>query len=468
MEKRRFFILSGLLLLLPFLGFGQEASNTPLQELIQKALQQNRELENLRLGYHKTQIQKKQAWGTFIPKISVNGGYSYANLNVYDIPTPEALLGLGGTIGSLIPILPPQLGGMLEAMLGQMGPMPETLGASINDMNIWNAGINARMVLFSGLKVTYLSKALDHKMMAEQFMVSRHQGEVMKEVSDYYDKLGMIQASALVLEDGRKLLDKQRKRAEAAMANGLITKYDFQKIEIAALDLDTREVELEGNRALVLHRLHQLTGEDMATLKLMKVDLKVWVDVNGENGIGARPELAALEQVVKAREYQVKSTISGYLPKAMAFGTQQYIKIEDVATIDPLNMVGVGVTWELFDGFHTAHERQRAKIDRQIAQNQLDDARDLMGLALEKTKVDYEVNSGKIEVLQKKSEKAQLGLQIRSKEYGEGLATVNELLEALTDLQKTEMELNQAIYAQRRAGIALLEATGNLHLENIQ
>ncbi len=446
-----------------------------LQDLISKALHQNREVQNLQLGYHKTEIQKKMAWGTFIPKVSLNGGYAYAGLNVHDIQTPQSILGmgqnLGGMLGGLAPVIAagnPALGAMLPELIGKLPEIPSSFGLTSNDMNIWNAGISAKMVLFSGLKVTYLSKALDHKIAAERLMVKRQEGQVIKEVTDYYDKLGLISASEQVLNDARKLLDKEKTRAQKAKANGLITRYDLQKIEIASLDLDTKDIELSGNKQLVLTRLEQLTGEPAEAIAMHHVVLTPWVQVSTGNDINHRPEVAALKESVAARSYQQKATISGYLPKAMAFGTSQYINMKDMAVVDPASMVGVAVTWEIFDGFHTAHERQIAKIDHTIAVNKLEDATSLLALSLEKTKVDFQVNSSKIAVLQQKVEKANLGLEIRSKEYAEGLATVNQLLEAITDLQQTKMALNKVIYDQRRAGVSLLEATGDLQLENIQ
>jgi len=58
-------------------------------------------------------------------------------------------------------------------------------------------------------------------------------------------------------------------------------------------------------------------------------------------------------------------------------------------------------------------------------------------------------------------------LDISRKEYQNGLSTITELMASETEFQKASLEYQQAVYNQRLSTLQLLEATGNLTLEQI-
>lgn len=107
-------------------------------------------------------------------------------------------------------------------------------------------------------------------------------------------------------------------------------------------------------------------------------------------------------------------------------------------------------------------EYQKARIDEDIAQNELKNANKLFNLALEKSKNDAELSAELIKVAYKRVSTAQKGLELITRQYQLGLSTITDRLAAEADLQKAQLDLLQSIYNQRVAALAVLEANGKL------
>jgi len=130
--------------------------------------------------------------------------------------------------------------------------------------------------------------------------------------------------------------------------------------------------------------------------------------------------------------------------------------------------VGVGVKWNIFDGGQSCRDRQKAKLDGEIARNNYNNTVSLLNLNLERAQTDVEVAAQLIVVAQKRKATANKNLEICTKQYRLGISNITERLAAETDVQSAQLGLYQAIYNQRRAALNLLEATGDLKVENIK
>jgi outer membrane protein TolC len=83
-----------------------------------------------------------------------------------------------------------------------------------------------------------------------------------------------------VLDQGKKRLNINKKTAEKALGYGLITPYDFKKIELAQATLDSKMVEYEGKKELLITQMHILTGIDRDRIALINPNLEklsIWM-----------------------------------------------------------------------------------------------------------------------------------------------------------------------------------------------
>lgn len=418
--------------------------------LVQRAIDKSYSVSNSKMEVSKTQIERTIVRNVFLPKISVSGEYAFA----------KAKINADYTIPNLISVLPYD------------GQYSSTF--NLDGVHIFDAGVSGSWVLFTGFKATYGMKALQHKANAQTEMIKVEESKVIKETVLFFDRLAVIRQGERVLELSSKRLDEERKVAERALEQGLITSFELRKIKIASLKLESKQIELRGQKSIVLIRLNQLTGVEIPKLELLNLDFKEWEFVSGKSTAENRPEIAALQEKVVANNYKLKSTYSGYLPKVVAMGTHRYSKITENRTggikaeMYPTNIIGIGLRWELFDGFHTHHEASKAKLELQQANNDLDNAKELLNVYFSKAYVDYNVAKEQVALKNEIKGEANHYLKISIKEYHEGLIKVSDRLEAETDLQISELEYLQTILDQRQKTLDLLEATGELNIDSFK
>ena len=321
------------------------------------------------------------------------------------------------------------------------------------------------MVLFSGYKAPLLSKAALHKEKATTFMIEKETSNIIVDVIENFDHLALLDQSQIVLDESDKRLDEETAFAVKAYKNGLISSYDLSKIEIAKQELKAKVIDVNSKRKLVVAKLYQLTSVSKDSLMNIHPQLVIYNPSNG-NTIDERPELKALNEVMIANNYKMKSDVASYMPNVYAFGKRELYK-EDLSVLDPLWYVGVGLKWNIFDGLQNYREMQKSKIDEKIAKNNYDDAYSLLQLNLDKSKYELEETNQLINVAVEKKNTAVKGLEISIRQYELGLGSITERLAAETDYQNSCLEYLQAIYNQRIATLKLMDASASLSIDKI-
>jgi len=463
------------LILLLFLGitsiYSQESTTgVDLKYVLDAALNYNKSLKNSELEIEKSKEIKKSMYHTYIPTLEVGGRYAYTagQLNVdtesFPITTP------GFTIPPIIPGIP-------SVAIPGMNLTVPGLDQSIDFTgNVWMGGLTAKWTLFTGLKVPYLSKAMTHKIEAQKLMYAQEEVDLITEVSQYYDKIALLEQTRIVLETQNKRLLKEAQVAKKALEQGLITNHEYQKIEIAQLKLASKQLEYDGSKELLLLKLHQLTNIPIADLSQIHVDLQPRLETNSEKSYLDRSELLALNEVAEATQYRYKSEVSGYLPQIQAFATHQYagatngnlggIGYNEVSAY-PMNAVGIGVKWEIFDGLHTQSERQKLKIEMEQTRNKKEEVTQLLELNYHNSVSQFHNFTAQTKLKEKQLQSAKKSLEISYKEYQNGLIQLSDFLEEQAELTTTTLDYYQTVCEQRKSALELLKATGSLQIQNL-
>ena len=136
--------------------------------------------------------------------------------------------------------------------------------------------------------------------------------------------------------------------------------------------------------------------------------------------------------------------------------------------LGPTYMVGVGFKWELFDrSGGTAKVRQSA-LEVKKAENARDEARELLELNQIKVQTSYQSAISQVAFKDKQRQAAGMALDLAKKAYNEGVINITELLATETEMQNSELEYLQAVFAQRQSALECYIAVGNLSLSNIR
>jgi outer membrane protein TolC len=337
-------------------------------------------------------------------------------------------------------------------------------------------GLTAKWTLFTGLKAPNLVKAMNHKIEAQEQMYAQEEADLITEVSKYYDKLALLEQTRSVLEIQQLRLEKETLVAKKALEQGLITNHEFQKVEIAQLKLASKQLEYEGGKELLLLKLHQLTGIAITDLSTIKVALIPRLQGSTANSYLDRPEFLAIDEVRKAKEYQYKSEINGYLPKVQAFAAHQYagmtngnvgsLGVKEMSAY-PINAVGVDMKWELFDGLHTQGKRQQIKIELEQTKNKKEEVQQLLELNYRNCVSQFKNLSAQTKLKDKQRNSSKKSLEISYKEYQNGLIQLSEFLDAQAEFTTTILDYYETVWAQRNSALELLKATGSLQIQQL-
>lgn len=439
-----YFVLTGILLAGNH-GMAQTTGNLSRKDVIEMTLAHSYALRNNTIESDKVTRDKQKVYQTFLPQVSVNSSYTHLN-DAISMTVPPINLTIPG-----LPTLPAI----------KLDPIV------LQKQDILKTDITAQMVLFTGLKVAYGAKALDHQKRAIGEMKQQLVSAAINETLQTYDRLAVINQSEKVLEESAKRLEREAQFARKALNQGLITPYDESKIEIARQELEAKRIELQTARNLTISKLAQLTGKPASIFTTLAPAMEKWVIDTVNTDYTSNPQIKALNEALTATSFKRRSTISGYLPIVYAFGKKELIT-EDLSALDPEWAVGVGLKWSIFDGLQTYRDQQKARLDEAMARNNLDAAEELLQLNMEKTRQDIDLTNQLITLAMRKRVTAAKGLQIAQKQYETGLGSITERLAAETDFQTAELELIQAIYRQRIAMAAFLDASGSLNIESIK
>ncbi|ASW73125.1 ABC transporter permease [Chryseobacterium piperi] len=454
---------------LPVFGWAQSAPD--FKELLDSAMIRDSDLKMQITKNKLTDLDEHKLKDIFLPTLEVSGQIGYINATAR-LTSPEI---------NLQPFI----------------TIPE--GRYNNNLNVSGfsgiAKTDAKMLLYSGGKVKYLKKAVEEKKVSEDILLEKTRDEVVAGISKAYDQLALIHQSKRVLDESKKRLDINRKTADKALGYGLITPYDHKKIELAQATLNAKIVEYEGKKELLLTQLYILTGISKERLRMIEPVLSPVDMLVSEKGIEERAEIRALDHGIVAADYKIKAERTWMIPKVQLMASAYYIGLygsriktsENVipavpalgyqgAKLDwrptninilPLLTAGVGFKWEIFDGREGKHAEETAKIGKEVLQNQKEDALKKLTLNLANNQTNYDIATAQITLKSKEKELAKNALVQAEKEFRYGMSKSSQLIEAESDLEMAELEYQNAIFNQRRAGIELMRSTQELDIAKL-
>ena len=458
---------SKILVFLPLIFSAQTAPD--LQELINAGLAKNHLLEQQKLETKYTELDQEKLKDIFLPKLEISGKFGYMNTTAH-LTSPEIS----------IPKVPPVFPGM-------------TITEQKNNYNIsgfsGSAKAEASVLLYSGGKVKYLNQALNEKKLSETALMQKTRDEVITEISKAYDQFALVHESKKVLDESKKRLDINKKTADKALGYGLITPYDHKKIELAQANLDSKMVEYEGKKELLITQLQILTGLEREKIAQINPELvPIQYEVLNKN-VENRAEIQALEHGIKASEFKMKAENQWWQPKVQAVSSLSYFGLydnhitssENIApfipkklnwapkdiNILPMFQIGIGFKWEIFDGKEGKSAVEKAKIDKEILQSKKSDAIDKLALNLANNQTNYDIANSQIATKAKARQIAKLALTQAEKEFRYGTIKSSQLIEAENDLESAELDYQTAVFNQRRSAVELMKSTQNLHIEEL-
>ena len=437
----------------PWVSMAQQL-NPDLKNLISKGLKKSHTVNILSFNTEQSKIDQKLAKAVFLPKLTFNANYMRLNDDLtFDDDTQNLLIATQKLL-------------IKEAVgIPFNDPFPENIPlteiTNLQDKNILKSSVDLDWVLFSGLEVTNAIKASKHKEASLNYIGIAEKDKIALKIIEAYDKLALVYASKRVLNTSETYLDEQEYYVKKAIENGLATPIGRKKIELAQQQLAAKQLDFNHNKTLLVEVLHQLTGENRGSLYLLNPILHSF-SIDSLSSTEKRNEVKALEEAKKATLYKAKMEKSNFIPKLALKGHYEFIE-DDLSLLDPKWYVGAGIKWNVFDGRQSWLKSEKSKIESQKYREQIEDANEMIALSIIKAELTYESSLQNIKIIQKEIELASDTYDMIDKQYKNNLVSINDLLDALNDVEKANFKLQESFFNQRRAVTDLLHAKGILN-----
>ena len=248
------------------------------------------------------------------------------------------------------------------------------------------------------------------------------------------------------------------------------------------VDYYSAQVDYNEDKALLIAQEQSYTNTKIGFNTLLVKDYKA--DFQIVNTIDLLPKLKLSELKMSALS-QNPTLIGAILSKKISDLDTKNIQSQQKPQIDLLagyalsnvaNGAGFGVekgssdvfnygiraTINIFDGYNQKRKIQNAKINAEIAALQIEDLKNALLSALEKTYVTYENSMNLIQLETENYTIAKQNIDIAFDRFKVGIGTSYELREVQRNAVAAETRLIEAKYAAKAAEIELIRLSGNL------
>ena len=416
-----------------------ETLRLTLEQAVKLALRQNTTSQIAEITAAESVQDKNVSRAALLPQANLNVGEQWQRLNL------AAEFGGGG-----IPGLPPGI-----VFPGHIGPFSLFSAGVGFDGQIFDLSLFRR---YQASKNTANASKLDSQSTREQvilLVVSQYIG-TLRATAD-------VQASRSRVELAQALYD----QAADLQKEGVGTGIDTLRANVELQNEKQRLIEAEAQRETSIFGLSRILNLDPRQPVELADSLSFFetpqpeMEASIEEGLSARPEWKALEEQIRAAEYQKKASSESRLPSAHYSGNWTQLGVSPTAVIPTYSYAG-SVTMPLFTGGRIHAEMAHANLEIQRIQHQQADLRNSIALDVKTSLINLGSARNEVQV-------ANLGVQLSKEEVDQardrfkaGVANNIEVVQAQDSLARANDNQIAALYRFNQARADLARAIGQM------
>lgn len=402
-----------------------------LEEAINFALENNRRAKNAVRDIEAAEQQKWETTATGLPQI--NGGIDYQNWLKQQVSLLPAEIA-GGDPGTFVPV-------------------------TFSPKQSVNATATLNQLLFDGSYIVGLQSAKVYLEISENAK-TKTDLEVRKAVINAYGNVLLAEENLLIVNKNIDVLEKNLNETTKIYENGLTEEESVEQLQITLTSLENYQNNVERIRDLSYKMFNITLGIDLnkntlltdnlETLTLQNISLELLeANENIENSIDY--QIAKNQEVSK--ELLLKLEKSSFLPSLNAFVNAGYSGFGEKFEFTTRNqewygssLLGVSMSIPIFSSGMRGAATQRAKIDLEIAQEELSETEQQLKFQIANAKSNYRFA---IEEYENKRQNLNLAERIEQKnetKFFEGIASSFELRQAQTQLYTAQQEYLQSMF----------------------
>lgn len=351
----------------------------------------------------------------------------------------------------------------ISGILDQIGS--HTLVFPLAPRNLTTVGLTAEWIVFSGGKRIRAGKI--GNTMIGMARENREQTDATQRIllAESYFGLRLAQEVVRVRQDTYNSLQQHYKNALKLEAAGMIDKAGRLFAQVN-MDEAQRSLEASQKEAAVLQNALRtlLNMEDTCTIQpISPLFINTVLPAQEEFLQAMRTENYTVNQLqlqLHIAKQQLRIDQSGYLPDIAVFGKQTLYAHGIQSNLVPRTMIGVGFTWNLFDGLAREKRIRQSKIAQQTLAIGQEKAKDDLSVGIDKLYTQMQKSQDNVRALKSTIELSEELVRIRKKSFTEGMATSTEVIDAENMLATVRVARLAAYYEYDVALMNLLALCG--------
>ena len=477
-----------------------------LQKCRELALQNNRQLKISNMTVDVAENTRKATKTKYLPRVDALAGYQHFSREISllsdDQKNTLSNLGtntfgqLGGQIGQnlsslaqqgvLSPQVAQQLGQLLSNVSTPLTQAGNNIGQSINDAfrsntkNVYAGGIVVNQPIYMGGAIKAANDMAAIGEQVAQNNISLKRQLVLYGVDNaYWLAISLKKKEALAIRY-RDLAQKLNEDVKKMIREGVATRADGLKVEVAVNTADMQIARIQSGVSLAKMALCELCGLDLnGDIQLSderEADLPPTPSTQFDNYIipasdstrlnETRPELRLLQNAVDMSKQNTKLLRSLYLPHVLltagySVSNPNLFNGFQKRFTDLWN-IGVTVQVPVWTWGENKYKIRASRTATSIAQLEMDDVRKKIDLEIEQNRLRLKDANKQLATSHKNMAAAEENLRCANVGFKEGVMTVTEVMAAQTAWQTSRMAIIDAEISVKLAQAGLQKALGGL------
>ena len=433
-----------LLFLLVLITTFTNAQELTLKQAYDVMLSKNGEAKASNFEVKAMEEEHKATKGLRLPTVSLSGTYLHLDEDIaVDLNNQRNM------IGGLLSIPDP------AAVLGDWN-------LTLQEKNLGFATADVAMPIFAGGKINAANKASEIKLDLSEIHHKIKEDELTINLINYFFKLKLAKEAVKLRQEVYDVILLHNNQANKFFENGLIAEVETLNAKVALSNANRELLAAKKDVDLATTAVQNLIG--ITTIEgfsskfneptIVKPLKEFQDDMLNEN-----QQLKTIEKNHELAEVGVKFENSDYFPKVGVMG--KYVLWKDnLPLVDTKWFVGVGVEWELFNGFQREHKINASKYKIQQVEEFDKQARLNLTTYTEKLYNTMQKELEQYESLNADEIFAEKLKFMRTRAFEEGTGTSLEVVDATLKLSEIQLHKIKALFEYNVAYGELMVLTG--------
>lgn len=421
----------------------QEARLLTLQDAVNYALENKADALKARKDIERAEAKIREVRGNVFPQISVNSATNYNPLLQQ----------------SLLP-------GELAGMPGQK--VPVTFGTKWNSTNVAQMQqLIFNEQVFTGLKAARSTREF------YQLNAQLTDENLIERVANAYYQVYKTDQMMKNMQENLSLTQQTSKVIKGLLDAGLARKIDYDRIVVAENNIASTVKTLENATQLAENALKFYMGMDIAQPIRLPQDTFEPKYLPGEQTqYDERSEIKLAKKQIELLQWQKRASESEYYPVVALTANYGWLGQgakfpwwhgeKDGVYWNDFSQIGLNINIPIFRGFSVKSRIEQNQIDIEKAQLDLKDTKMGLDMQYQNAITKLQNNMTQIEIQQGNVKLAEDVMNNTRSNYQYGLATMNDIVDAESDLAEAKNNYTNALLEYKMAEVELLKSQGRL------